>query len=166
MAVIGDLHADFTDLMKSLNNTGWPTERTLIFLGDYIDRGDHPIEVLLLLFLLKLRYRKRVVLLRGNHETYEQCALYGLIDHLEGAYPEEDKHVLFFTLNNVFDHLPLAAIISDQILCCHGGVSQFANSRSEIASIQRPPRWMEPTTTLYQIAILTDILWSDPGSQE
>lgn len=33
VAVIGDLHGSFSNLLKALDKTGWPTERTLLFLG-------------------------------------------------------------------------------------------------------------------------------------
>lgn len=31
--IIGDVHANFCDLLRAMRNTGWPTRRTLVFLG-------------------------------------------------------------------------------------------------------------------------------------
>ncbi len=63
--VVGDIHGQFTDLLTLLKKTGHPPDVTLVFLGDYVDRGPKSVETIVLLFLLKLQHPNRVVLLRG-----------------------------------------------------------------------------------------------------
>ena len=53
--------------------------------------------------------------------------------------------------------LPVAALISDKILCMHGGLSKDMESLDEINRIQRP-------TKIDDTGIITDLLWSDPSS--
>lgn len=48
-----------------------------LFLGDYVDRGAHSVEVICLLLLLKVNFPGNVFLLRGNHETRKISQNYG-----------------------------------------------------------------------------------------
>lgn len=70
--VIGDIHGNFSDLMY-FERVLWPlsptlTATSLLFLGDYVDRGIYGVEVIGYLFAYKLQTSKKVYLLRGNHE--------------------------------------------------------------------------------------------------
>ena len=65
VAVIGDIHGQFHDLMNLLD-TNKDIQR-FIFLGDYVDRGYNSVETFTFLMCLKLEHPE-TVLLRGNHE--------------------------------------------------------------------------------------------------
>lgn len=68
--VIGDIHGCFYTLMDLLEKIEYKeAEDRLIFVGDYIDRGENSFEVLDFLFKLQKRVGKEaVVCLMGNHE--------------------------------------------------------------------------------------------------
>lgn len=70
ITIVGDLHGQFYDFLKLLeNDVGGNSETTkYVFLGDYVDRGNFSVEVLLLILAMKINRPKQVVLLRGNHE--------------------------------------------------------------------------------------------------
>ncbi|VDK18777.1 unnamed protein product, partial [Anisakis simplex] len=166
MVIVGDIHGSFVDLLRALCDGGWPSERTIIFLGDYVDRGKYSVSVVLLLLLVKVRFPSKTYLLRGNHETIEVNLNYGLPEMLIAIYGDKQGASLFYTLNCVFDCLPIAAIVSDQLFCCHGGISEYLDyDRSCIAGIERPTSWLNDSTDIWDILLITDTLWADPCSE-
>ena len=71
--VFGDIHGNLEDLLFFADNV-WKlgmdlTAGKFLFLGDYVDRGENGIECISYLFAMKLLYRNKIHLLRGNHET-------------------------------------------------------------------------------------------------
>lgn len=56
---------------------------------------------------------------------------------------------------DVFNCLPVAAMIEDRILCMHGGLSPDLQSIDQIKKIEKP-------TDVPDNGLLCDLLWSDP----
>lgn len=52
----------------------------MLFLGDYVDRGPMGVEVMVLLMSLKLKYPKKIIMLRGNHETMQMTQTMNFYD--------------------------------------------------------------------------------------
>ncbi|OHT00044.1 hypothetical protein TRFO_33324 [Tritrichomonas foetus] len=85
--VIGDLHGNIRDLLRILVAARFQvTDVKLLFLGDYVDRGEFSIEVISLLLAMMIQFPDRVFLLRGNHEFAEVNEKYGFRDQLITEY--------------------------------------------------------------------------------
>jgi serine/threonine protein phosphatase 1 len=64
---IGDIHGEITLLQRLLAQLPLRDEDTLVFLGDYVDRGEDSIATIFALRDLQRR-RSGTIFLRGNHE--------------------------------------------------------------------------------------------------
>ena len=116
-----------------------------------MDRGRHSIEVMCLLMAYKIKYPENFFILRGNHETESISRLYGFYDECKRRYSIK----LWKTFVDLFNCLPVAALIEDKILCMHGGISPHLENLDQIRKIKRP-------TDIPDSGLITDLLWSDP----
>ena len=70
--IVGDLHADvltLANIIQATESLSNPEPAHFVFLGDFVDRGVHDHETLLLLFGLMMRHPERVCLVPGNHDV-------------------------------------------------------------------------------------------------
>jgi serine/threonine protein phosphatase 1 len=66
---IGDIHGDIHALRRLFDRLpGTTADDTIVFLGDYIDRGPHSAEVVAFVRRVAKQGPAKVVALRGNHE--------------------------------------------------------------------------------------------------
>ncbi|CAN4100805.1 unnamed protein product [Withania somnifera] len=164
--IFGDLHGQFGDLMRLFDEYGSPSTAgdisyiDYLFLGDYVDRGQHSLETMTLLLALKVEYPLNVHLIRGNHEAADINALFGFRIECIERMGERDGIWAWHRFNRLFNWLPLAALIEKKIICMHGGIGRSINHVEQIENIQRP------ITMDAGSIVLMDLLWSDPTEND
>lgn len=66
LIAVGDIHGEINKLNSLLENLNLEKSDTVVFLGDYIDRGKHSKGVVEL--LIELSQNVNCIFLKGNHE--------------------------------------------------------------------------------------------------
>lgn len=153
--IVGDIHGQYTDLLRTFEMCGFPPSSNYLFLGDYVDRGKKSLETILLLFCYKLKFPENFFLLRGNHESANVTRVYGFYDECKRRCNVK----IWKTFVDAFNCLPIAAIVASKIFCVHGGLSPSLTHMDDIRQIARP-------TDVPDYGLLNDLLWSDPADME
>ncbi|MHA1284566.1 MAG: metallophosphoesterase [Promethearchaeota archaeon] len=151
--VVGDLHGDLETLHKIINLFFRDKFNTLLFLGDYVDRGPNQVEVVNVLFYYKKLMPDKIVLIRGNHEDPIINRQYGFYDEVRIKY--NDNKLLYRLYNEAFSLLPLAAITWNNIFCVHAGIPE---GLEKIEDINFLPNCIESP----EDPISKQLLWNDP----
>ncbi len=151
VCVIGDLHGDYKSLMALLKLVNLEGD-LLVFLGDYADRGADGVEVIRTVAELRKEHPKNVIALKGNHEDFTEsgepnfnpCTL------IDEAQAKTGSWQTYFReeLKPFIDMLPLCALVPNNALLVHGGVSSKIHGIDDLKA---------PSEELRM-----DLLWSDP----
>jgi protein phosphatase len=140
------------DLFRTLGALGLPPERSYLFLGDLVDRGEFSTETVVVIFLLKVLYPSHIFVIRGNHEFREMTRQSGFRQELSQIYAswEPERQIL-----DAFSWLPIAAVISHTVLCVHGGIGPEVRQLAQLQTIPRP-------LLSYEQELVISLVWSDP----
>ncbi len=149
ITVVGDVHAD----LEALQIIERSIEGLAVFLGDYADRGERPVECYER--ILRMFVDGRAILLRGNHES-------------TGVYPHQLPYQLreifgtdevYEALVKLWNKMPVSALIEGEIWLAHGGVPtkkcRIDYEGIKFSEISKPDDYT-----------MLEIMWNDPWERE
>lgn len=154
ITICGDIHGQLYDLFQLFTAAAGDDigSQKFLFMGDYVDRGRFSIETFAYLASLKIKYPGQFYFLRGNHECRQVNQMYGFYNETQVVY----GHAGVWSLcNDLFDLLPMAALIDGKVFSVHGGLSPKINLIESISILKRQ-------TELPSNGPLCDLCWSDP----
>ncbi len=152
---IGDLHGELQCTLAVQQFIKKYNKHHFVFLGDYADRGPEQIETFNLVIALTLSNPKRVIMLRGNHESESVATRYGFYNTVTRTYSFD----VFKHYSRVFEVMPIAVYKHATLFACHGGVPEDISSIAEIQGLnRRHPNF--PDDILFQM------VWNDPKEND
>lgn len=168
LVVVGDVHGQFSDLVAHIlsqqyDRPAGSPERKFLFLGDFVDRGPNGVEVIMLLFALKVEYPSMIYLTRGNHEDPQTSRIYGFLFEVKQKF---DSIATWARFNEVFVCLPLAALVVaplQTIFAAHGGLSPQLTDLQALRSLARRDYGSSIDANLE--SVVDGLLWSDPTEE-
>ena len=155
VVIIGDIHGQFYDFLEIIELAGSPIDNKYLFLGDYVDRGAFSVEVVLVLYALKLNFPNSVFLLRGNHESRQLTSYFNFRHEVLSKYDQD----LYDRFMESFDSMPLACTVNQKFFCVHGGISPSIKNLRDLQKINRK-------TEVPHKGSFCDLLWADPIDTE
>lgn len=149
---VGDLHGELHSAQVAQELLQNNRDASMVFLGDYADRGPQQIETVNLVFSLAIEYPSRVIALRGNHESDSVARTYGFYNAVKARYSPD----VFDTYCSGFKVLPLAGLSSNGVFSCHGGIPEGVETLEQIQGVNR-------FHENFQDPIAFQLAWNDPA---
>jgi predicted phosphodiesterase len=125
---VGDTHGDLEASQQVMRRYLRKPYR-LVFLGDYVDRGDDSEENIQYLLGLKLEHPEEIFFLAGNHEGFMAKQFHPSSFWSSISFEERERY------GRLFSKFPLAATTQNGILAVHGALPDL-ESLEEISRIE------------------------------
>lgn len=164
LVVLGDIHGDYECLAQVLREVSYeklladPLNK-MVFLGDYVDRGDNSPGVLHAICQLKTAYPESVVLMRGNHEAPAEFPFYShdFPFQLAKVFGDSAGRAVYQKALSLFRELSVAALVAGRLLLVHGGLPTEDEVIDDyVAQFSAAPQ------SHMRNRVLEQILWNDP----
>ena len=115
---VGDTHGDL-DASQQVIRQYLKKPYRIVFLGDYVDRGDYSEKNIQYLLGLKLEHPEEIFLLAGNHEGFMVKQFYPANFWSSLSLGEREEYEFLFS------KFPIAASTQNGILALHGALPDF-----------------------------------------
>lgn len=148
---VGDLHGDLGAIKTIYEIARRYKNHSLVFLGDYADRGPYQTETVNFILALGLIEPERVFILRGNHESERVAVRYGFYLDVTKKYSGQ----IFRKYIDAFEALPVAGLSRNGVFSCHGGVPEGVYSFEQLLELKRQKENFEDN-------IIMQLVWNDP----
>ncbi len=182
---VGDIHGFYSNIIHAFNIARKKSVGTIVFLGDYADRGPEQIKSLINILYSYARSEGldevfdfidtefsrqlpfKIIALRGNHEDVYINKKYGLQKEFADKY--DPNYFPEIELNNLYSNLPVMVETSWKTLGFHGGIPFHMNLNNSAIFLKKLNRIKTPY--FFQIEkdpqsdvdkIIKQILWNDP----
>ena len=155
VVVVGDIHGNRDSFAHILRESEAVNADRIVFLGDYGDRGSESVDVYHLLLTLKVStWKKRIIMLRGNHEGPPDLPVMPHdLPFLFTAKYGSDGKAIYERIKELWEYLPYCALVEGRYVMLHGGLPGNATSLDDIAFAHAS----HPASST-----LEELLWSDP----
>lgn len=160
VTVCSDLHGSMTNYVSILTMANLRNNTTkFLFLGDYIDKGKHSLNILINLMCRKIKEPEKYFILKGNHEHDIVREKYSFYNELTDKYNSDKAMHIINMFNVIFNMLPICAVVNQKIFCVHAGIPHLTYDLSELISFP----FLSQDFDERQQTIATEFLWNDPA---
>ena len=150
--VVGNINGNILGLLPILNRFFQSTDEKFIFVGNTTGKCEYSLEVLSILYILKVTFPYRIFIIRGANEFTDRCLNTSLPSNIQSRYGTTK---LFNQFCMSFSFMPIAAVLDQKYFIVQGGPG--SNCQRVDFIIDRPIEKMND--------IIGDLLCSSPSEK-
>lgn len=171
LLIVGDTHGDFTATMRIVQPFLEGKVDSLLFLGDYVDRGKYGFLNLIFLLTLSITWPDRVILLRGNHEDLDINLLFGYYNELQTYFPHfQEFQAVLAIMDALYNLMSIVAITPQHSVCFHAGIPKNVIDLTIFDQLPKPHKEYRKITDKKLKKQLDEafiqVRWNDPTDLE
>jgi predicted phosphodiesterase len=186
---VGDIHGFYDNITHAIELAKENSVSTVIFLGDYVDRGPLQTQSLINIAysfaisegyegsfnfidpLFQESFPFRIIALKGNHEDITLNKKYDFLSKIVEIYGNSNLKSIIQSLEIVYEHFPIIVETSWGTLGVHGGIPEFNNTIElemikTLRKLKIPIKHNPPALLKLELKLaIEQILWNDPNEK-